>query len=94
MMEEQFPYDPADLARPFYGAICGPGPSHYRVFLHPRGARKWQPVGEHYESRYGAVTAMARFFECANADVNRAVVVMVENEPSYYDPIQVCELRR
>lgn len=96
MMEEQMPYDPRDLDWPFFGSICGPGPSHYRVYLHRRGAKKWLPVAGRFETQYGAVTEMARAFETDHhyPEVNRAVVLMVENEPSYYDPIQICELRR
>ena len=78
---------------PPMGAICGPGPSYYIARVHRSGARTYDIVSRH-RTKAAAIRAMAGAFARAGWGCNRADVLMVEKAPSYYDPIQLCELRR
>lgn len=78
------------------GDICIPSPNCYYVArIHRRGAHKYEVVSRH-RSEVAAVKAMAVAFATDRKSwnpVNRADVLRVEKGMSYYDPIQICELK-
>src|SRR5512146_215111 len=74
------------------GNVCRPGASYYVSRVHHFGAKKYIVVGRH-DTEADATIAMAIAF-AGDKTLNRADVLRAEYEMSYYEPSQVCELRR
>jgi len=78
------------------GHINRPGPGYYIARVHRRGRRKYEVVSRH-RTEVAAIKAMALAFakdRKAHYDpINRADVLRVEKGMSYYEPIQICELK-
>ena len=71
------------------GDICGGTGRYYVARTHWHGYKKWNVKSQHV-SYNAAVKAMALAF-VQDRSCNRADVILCAD---YYDPIQVCELRR
>lgn len=77
------------------GSVCAPGPCDYQVVVHRVGARKWELIGK-------PVPTIAEAFQSIGATLdgnrraygryNRAGVLAVEREMSYYEPRLVYEV--
>ena len=75
--------------------INRPGRCYYVARVHRKGARRYERVSRHRTAE-AAIEAMARAFARVGGypEINRADVLAVEKQPSYYEPRLVCELRR
>lgn len=71
------------------GDICVGVNNRYYARVHWKGEQKWR-VRSNHKTYAAAIKAMAAAFS-KDQFANRADVIMTAD---YYDPIQLCELRR
>lgn len=77
------------------GYICGPGPRYYLARLHRKGARRMEVVSRHRTKKAAARAAlMAVAKDKGYPEINRADVLMVEKEFSYYDPAVIWQWKQ
>jgi len=79
------------------GYICRGGPYKYLPRIHRTGARTWELIGEPVETILEAFTVLGTTLEGKGRNLrsfyNRADILAVEAEPSYYEPHQVYEVQ-
>lgn len=76
------------------GSVCAPGAVDYLPRLHRRGSQKWEPIGKPVATIAEAFIVLGAELERVRPrhDHNRADILAVERELSYYDPRQVYEV--